>query len=109
VDARIRRVAKGPRAARVRKHGCESHDAQAKVMTETQPNLVTNPADDRAFRDAAEAALLDGQSVEELQRILRHEYPRVVVRARDLTGERPIVWYVYREGHWVGGHDREQG
>lgn len=78
-------------------------------MTETRPTLVTNPADDRAFRKAAEAALFEGQSVNDLQQILRGEYPRAVVRARDLTGERPVVWYVYRDGHWVGGRVREQG
>lgn len=78
-------------------------------MTEIRPLLVTNPADDRDFQDAAEAALFDGQSVAELQRTLRRAYPRAVVRARDLTGERPVVWYVYREGHWVARHDREQG
>jgi hypothetical protein len=71
-------------------------------MTETQrPSLITNPAHDIAFRDHAEAALHEGQSVAELQQILRREYPRAVVRARDLAGERPVVWYVYRDGHWV--------
>jgi hypothetical protein len=78
-------------------------------MTEIRPNLITNPADDRAFREAAEDALLEGQSVHELQQLLRREYPRAVVRARDLAGERPVVWYVYRDGHWVGGRDRKQG
>lgn len=79
-------------------------------MTETQrPTLVTNPADDVAFRDAAEATLHEGQSVAELQEILRRAYPRTVVRARDLDGERPVVWYVYRDGHWVARHDRDQG
>ncbi|MEA2633124.1 MAG: hypothetical protein QOE66_3343 [Chloroflexota bacterium] len=75
-------------------------------MTETQrPSLVTNPADDVAFRDAADAALEEGQSVAELQEILRHRYPRAVVRARDLAGERSVVWYVYRDGKWVARHD----
>ena len=77
-------------------------------MTEIRPNLVTNPADDRAFQEVAEAALLEGQSVAELQRSLRRTYPRAVVRARDLAGERPVVWYVYRDGHWVARHDRQQ-
>jgi len=79
-------------------------------MTETQrPTLVTNPADDVAFRDAAEAALQEGQSVAELQEILRRTYPRAVVRARDLAGERSVVWYVYRDGQWVARHDPDQG
>jgi hypothetical protein len=79
-------------------------------MTETQrPTLVTNPADDVAFRDAAEAALHEGQSVADLQAILRLAYPGAMVRARDLAGERPVVWYVYRDGHWVARHDQDQG
>jgi hypothetical protein len=73
-------------------------------MTETQrPTLITNPATDVAFREHAESALQEGQSVAELQQILRGEYPRAIVRARDLEGERKVVWYVYREGHWVTG------
>lgn len=79
-------------------------------MTETQrPTLVTNPAGDVNFRDAAEAALHEGKSVADLQAILRRAYPRAVVRARELDGERPVVWYVYRDGHWVARHDRDQG
>jgi hypothetical protein len=77
-------------------------------MTETQrPTLVANPAADVAFRDRAETALQEGQSVAELQQILRRDYPRTVVRARDLAGERQVVWYVYREGHWIAGDDGE--
>ena len=79
-------------------------------MTETQrPTLVTNPAGDAAFRDRAEAAFQEGQSVAELQQILRRDYPLAVVRARDLAGERQVVWYVYREGQWVAGDDGELG
>jgi hypothetical protein len=79
-------------------------------MTETQrPVLVTNPAGDVAFREYADAALREGQSVHELQQILRRDYPRTVVRARDLAGERQVVWYVYRDGHWIASDDGEQG
>ena len=79
-------------------------------MTDTQrPTLVTNPARDAAFRDRAEAAFQEGQSVAEFQQILRRDYPRAVVRARDLAGERQVVWYVYREGQWVAGDDGELG
>ena len=78
-------------------------------MTETQrPTLITNPANDVPFRDHAEAVLQEGQSVAELQQILRGDYPLAVVRARDLAGERSAVWYVYRDGHWVPGDDQEQ-
>jgi len=79
-------------------------------MTETQrPALITNPADDVAFRDYAEAALQEGQSDAELQQTLRRDYPRAVVRTRDLAGERQVVWYVYRDGHWVASRDRHEG
>ena len=79
-------------------------------MTETErPTLVTNPADDAAFRDEAEAALQEGQSTADLQDILRGSYPRAVVRARELAGERQVVWYVYRDGHWIARNDRDQG
>jgi hypothetical protein len=82
----------------------------AAPVTETErPTLVTNPSNDVAFRAAAEAALQEGQSVAELREILRRDYPRVVVRARDLAGERAVVWYVYRDGHWVEGVDLAQG
>ncbi len=79
-------------------------------MTETQrPALVTNPAADRGFTEAAETALEEGQSAEEFQAILRRQYPNVVVRPRELSGERRTVWYVYRDGHWVAHHESEQG
>jgi hypothetical protein len=84
--------------------------ATAASMTDTQrPTLITNPATDIAFRDHAESVLREGQSVAELQQLLRGDYPRAVVRARDLAGERSVVWYVYRDGHWVPGDDLEQG
>lgn len=78
-------------------------------MTEILPSLVTNPADDARFTAAADGALHEGQSLAEFQQLLRRAYPRAVVRARDLAGERSLVWYVYREGHWVAGDDGQQG
>lgn len=80
----------------------------AAFMTETQrPILVINPANDTGFRDRADSALREGQSVAELQQILRADYPRAIVRSRDLAGERLVVWYVYRDGRWVTRDDRE--
>jgi hypothetical protein len=64
-------------------------------MTETKrPHLVVNPAGDRAFADAAEAALQESHSPAELQEILRRAYPRAVVRPRELEGETAVVWYI---------------
>jgi hypothetical protein len=70
-----------------------------------RPTLVTNPTDDSAFAAAAEAALGEARSTDDLQAVLRRDYPRAVVRARDLAGD-PLIWYVYREGHWVRAQDR---
>jgi hypothetical protein len=68
-----------------------------------RPILVVNPATDRAFRDFAEDAVqrLERSAPAELQRKLRARYPDAVARARDLHGESAVVWYVYRDGHWV--------
>ncbi len=80
-----------------------------------RPVLFLNPADDHVFRRSVDDAMADGSiGATELQRRLRSEFPRAVVRPRDLASERLTVWYVYREGHWVGGdgdrfQDRREG
>jgi hypothetical protein len=67
-----------------------------------RPTLVINPVDDRSFSALADAAVDGGVSTAEgLQAVLRDRYPRAVVRARSLTGERILIWYVYREGRWI--------
>lgn len=69
-----------------------------------RPVLFLNPADDSAFRRCVDDAMADPSvGAGELQRRLRDEFPRAVVRPRDLASERLPVWYVYREGHWVAG------
>ena len=70
--------------------------------------LVCNPADDDRFAAVAESLLATGvASPARLQRLLQDRYPRVVVRARELSSEEFDVWYVYREGTWIrsGGGD----
>ena len=66
------------------------------------PALFLNPADDLAFAGEVER-LMDGgiEDASELQRRLRESHPRAVVRPRDLSNEPFVVWYVYRDGHWV--------
>ncbi len=66
------------------------------------PALFLNPADDLAFVGEVER-LVDGGATEasELERRLRKTYPDAVVRPRDLSNEPFVVWYVYRDGHWV--------
>ena len=69
-----------------------------------RPVLVINPLTDDAFRRAT-AAVLDAapDDIYAAQRLLRLDYPRAVIRARDLSDESVVVWYVYREGVWVSG------
>lgn len=68
------------------------------------PVLVLNPRHDRAFVNAATTLLgHDAPSPEALQNGLRQTYPDAVVRARELSGEAVVVWYVFREGHWING------
>ena len=67
-----------------------------------RPVLISIPRDDELFRDHVERlALSVSAAPSALQAALRTLYPDAVVRARDLTGERGVVWYVYRDGHWT--------
>ncbi len=63
--------------------------------------LVLNPRDDAEFIEAAERLASEAERADDLARALRPLYPTVVVRPRDLTGERQPIWYVYRDGSWV--------
>ncbi|HVL54293.1 MAG TPA: hypothetical protein VM344_08530 [Vitreimonas sp.] len=67
-----------------------------------RPILILNPRHDDGFVTFAERALASGAATpEDLQAALRERYPRAVVRARDLSSESGLIWYVYRDGHWV--------
>jgi hypothetical protein len=68
-----------------------------------KPTILRNPDGDAEFAAAVENALTESVTASSLQERLRAQYPRVVVRPRDLTGERGVVWYAYRDGHWVSG------
>jgi hypothetical protein len=68
------------------------------------PTLILNPRQDARFVAVAEAIVAEGVvSPGRLQERLRQQYPRVVVRPRELTGESFTIWYVYRDGHWITG------
>ncbi|HUP83299.1 MAG TPA: hypothetical protein VM284_03815 [Candidatus Limnocylindria bacterium] len=70
-----------------------------------KPTIVRNPADDMQFKAAVDAAMAGTvSSSEALQEILQPAYPNVLVRPRQLAGERGLVWYVYRDGRWTSGH-----
>jgi len=65
--------------------------------------LVTNPANDGAFRAAAERLMGDDRSGPEgLQSGLVGEFPRVSV-VRGIQDRGTERWYAYRDGHWVNG------
>jgi hypothetical protein len=65
--------------------------------------LVLNPRDDPRFVALAKASVADGiDAPDELQARLRADYPGAIVRARELDGEAQSIWYVYRDGHWIG-------
>ncbi|HET9346453.1 MAG TPA: hypothetical protein VFO05_12210 [Candidatus Limnocylindrales bacterium] len=70
-------------------------------MLSARPTLIVNPVGDREFSGFANARLDGAQTVDELQALLRERYPEAVVHARELSGERILVWYVYRDGHWL--------
>jgi hypothetical protein len=66
------------------------------------PVLIINPADDGDFGRYADECLDQGaDSPARLEGSLRAHYPRAVVRARELSSELNIVWYVYRDGFWI--------
>ena len=67
-----------------------------------RPVLIVNPRDDAEFGAYVEQRLMAGaESIEALQDALRERYPSAAVHRRELSGERGVVWYVYREGRWV--------
>jgi hypothetical protein len=71
----------------------------------TGPALFLNPADDLGFVGEVDRLMDDGvEEAPELERRLRVSYPSAVVRPRDLSNEPFVVWYVYRDGHWVASN-----
>jgi len=69
-----------------------------------RPTIVRNPATDRAFEAAIEAALESGVlEPAAFEQQLRKRYPQLVVHRRELAGETTPVWYVYRDGRWTAG------
>jgi hypothetical protein len=65
------------------------------------PVLIINPRTDEQFVDDVNEQSVHAATAEDLARALRAQYPNVLVRPRELDGERTQVWYVYREGRWV--------
>lgn len=66
-----------------------------------RPILVINPRSDATFNDLAHQLTADGaHTPAELETALRKQYPRALVRERNLSSEPITTWYVYREGAW---------
>jgi hypothetical protein len=77
-------------------------DFQRVTAVSNRPMLIASPRDDEVFQDLAEAMVAAGANTPTaLQEALRSRYPKAVVRARDLSGERGVIWYVYRDGRWT--------
>jgi hypothetical protein len=66
------------------------------------------PSDDAAFRRHVErlTARQRFATPDELASRLRRIFPRVVVRASEVSGQ-AHVWYVYRDGVWRADADSE--
>ena len=73
------------------------------------PILVINPASDQAFEDFAMATLEPGIPIVSFQDALRTRDPRASVHRRELAAEQQVMWYVYRDGHWVASGRSEGG
>jgi hypothetical protein len=63
---------------------------------------VINPRSDAEFA-ARVTELIDAgvDTPTALEVALRPRHPRVAVRDRGLSNEAAVVWYIYRDGHWV--------
>jgi hypothetical protein len=66
------------------------------------PALHLNPSDDEAFAAAVHRLVASGLwDASACQQELRHAYPGALVRPREQVHEPFVLWYVYRDGHWV--------
>lgn len=65
-----------------------------------RPDVRSFPPADQAFAREVRRCLAAGGAASpgELERILRPQFPRVVVRARVLSGETRSTWYAFRDG-----------
>lgn len=65
-----------------------------------RPELVSFPSEDRSFAREVQAGVTTEHpgSPAELEGFLRRRFPRVVVRARALSDESRVTWYVFRDG-----------
>jgi hypothetical protein len=77
--------------------------------TGQRPVAIVNPRDDAGFGKLVDELMRNGaQTTGALQSGLRQQYPLAAVHAREISAERVVIWYVYRDGRWVrpGGASR---
>src|SRR5450432_3528879 len=73
------------------------------MAPDPRPILVTNPVDDREFASAAERLLDEGLlAIDDFRARLRIGYPDAAVHLREIVAEPVVIWYVYRDGRWMG-------
>ena len=77
-----------------------------RALGTVEPVLLTNPAHDDRFRADAAASIHPDITPASLEAALRQSYPRVAVHVRELVHEPFVVWYVYRDGRWLGRDER---
>jgi hypothetical protein len=66
------------------------------------PIVILNPRSDARFVELVAQLMANAPAdPSELQTGLRAQFPKAVVRRRDLSSERTEVWYVYRDGRWT--------
>ena len=71
--------------------------------------LILNPRPDKHFVEFARELAARTDDAGQMQELLRERYPAAVVRARDLSSESAVTWYVYRDGSWTAGGAATEG
>lgn len=77
-------------------------------MTDTSIlRAICLPSSDAGFAAVVREQLDAGgiTTAAALEDVLRPLFPTAVVRARELSGEDGVTWYVYRDGHYRAGAD----
>ena len=98
------RSAVGEPIESARHHGAvHAHSRLPFAPMNQRPVLMLNPRDDEAFGELVTQLVAGGiETTGALQAALRDRYPAAVVHQREISSERAVVWYVYRDGRWIG-------
>lgn len=77
------------------------------TVPQRRQHLITNPADDDEFHHFALSLRALRLERADFEIALQRRYAAATVHERVLSDEPWLVWYVYRDGHWVGRTKRE--